>query len=287
MADVRTKELFYVAQERQAVYERRSAGKPRPWTDDPILQNWRFANVYREEDKTTQWIAKMWRQPHKKDPDVWFAMVVARQFNLPESLAIIGYPVPWNGLTVKERLQAQKEKGRPIFGSAYKVLGGMPGSMPTLTYVVDYVLTPLWRERTRVQKMLVANQNCLAAVFQDLVQYKGLRGFMAAQIIAELKYTSLLEGAQDWYTWAAPGPGSKRGLNRVLNRPFAANWRDDDWLKVLLEIYPKACIFAEKAKMPELHAQDFQGWLCEFDKYERVRLGEGSLRPFDGGKGFL
>jgi hypothetical protein len=31
----------------------------------------------------------------------------------------------------------------------------------------------------------------------------------------------------------------------------------------------------KKARMPQLHAQDLQNCLCEFDKYERVRLGEG------------
>ena len=30
--------------------------------------------------------------------------------------------------------------------------------------------------------------------------------------------------------------------------------------------------------MPMIHAQDLQNCLCEFDKYERVRLNEGRPR---------
>lgn len=35
--------------------------------------------------------------------------------------------------------------------------------------------------------------------------------------------------------------------------------------------------------LPALDMQNTQGWLCEFDKYERVRLGEGHTKQkFDG-----
>jgi hypothetical protein len=64
-------------------------------------------------------------------------------------------------------------------------------------------------------------------------------------------------------------------------------WKDEEWFVALMEL--KAAISpmlldlpafprALPRSMPPLHAQDLQNCLCEFDKYERVRLGEGRPR---------
>ena len=94
-----TTQLLYWIHEREAARLRRAAGKSPPWTDDPILQEWSFCNVRREDDRVTRWIATNWRGPKCDDPDLWFAMVLARFVNLPETLAEIDYPVPFIGGT--------------------------------------------------------------------------------------------------------------------------------------------------------------------------------------------
>jgi 5-hmdU DNA kinase, helical domain len=276
-APVDLSQLFYVARERQRVYERRSSGARPPWTSDGILQNFRFANVYREQDKTTAWIAENWRITHKEDPLVWFAMVVARQFNLISTLKAVAYPVPWDPAAVRNSIKMCA----PVFNTAYKIIGGMPKGHTTLDFVVDFVAASLWRRRAEVTAGLQSAKSLEAA--HSLLRELGSPGigmFMAAQLVAELKYTRLLEKAEDWWTWAAPGPGSSRGLNRVLGRPVDAPWDPSVWLSQIRELLPYAVEFAEANQMPALHAQDFQGWLCEYDKYERVRLGQGSLRRF-------
>ncbi len=63
-------EFMEFVYERHLIYVRRRDGMPKPWTDDAILQNYRFCNVYRELDTVTQWIAKNWRAPMAEDPDV-------------------------------------------------------------------------------------------------------------------------------------------------------------------------------------------------------------------------
>ena len=70
--------------EREEIRLRRAKGEPGPWTDDPILREWSFTNIRREDDRVTKWIAANWRKPHADDPDLWFAMVVARLVNWPD-----------------------------------------------------------------------------------------------------------------------------------------------------------------------------------------------------------
>jgi hypothetical protein len=45
--------LWAFVNERDAIYKRRLAGQPFPWTDDPILRSYRFGNVYRDLDPAT------------------------------------------------------------------------------------------------------------------------------------------------------------------------------------------------------------------------------------------
>src|SRR5579872_2195532 len=73
--------FFEFATERHAIYVRRAAGDPPPWTQDRILQTCRFTNVYRELDKTTVWFRKYVREPLANRPEVFLATVLFRWFN--------------------------------------------------------------------------------------------------------------------------------------------------------------------------------------------------------------
>jgi len=69
-----------------------------------------------------------------------------------------------------------------------------------------------------------------------------------------------------------------RGLNRVLGRPVNAAWTDEEWLRELQRLHADIAPKIKNSMMPGMHAQDLQGCLCEWDKIERVRLGEGTPR---------
>src|SRR5437762_946187 len=88
--------LVYWIKEREKIRMLKGAGSVQPWTTDLILATYRFCNVHREDDRVTVWLRQNWREPHAADPDLWFAMVIARHLNLPDSLAEVGYPVPWS-----------------------------------------------------------------------------------------------------------------------------------------------------------------------------------------------
>lgn len=279
---MRTKELFKFIRERHKVYERKIAGLPKPWTKDAILQNFRFCNVYRELDAVTQWIATSWRAPHETDPDLWFAMVVARLVNWPDTLVEMPYPVPFSAAKFVKTLHARKAAGDKVFSSAYIVsTNGM--TMDKAEYLAEHVLTPLWKGRKNVQRAITSGS--LATIHEVLTQFNGMGSFLAAQVVADIKYAGLLYASRhelqrdtDWWSWAASGPGSKRGLNRVMNLPVDNSWNEKFWLDGLRTLHAQIQPMFEKEGMPPLHAQDLQNCLCEFDKYERTRLGEGRPR---------
>src|SRR3569623_1756077 len=52
-------ELYWrFASRRQAAFECRLAGKNAPWSDDPILQEFKFCNVYRAADRVSQYMIR-------------------------------------------------------------------------------------------------------------------------------------------------------------------------------------------------------------------------------------
>lgn len=256
-----------------------------PWSDDPIFQKTPFCNVRREDDRVTRWIAENWREPHADDPDLWFAMVVARFVNEPDTLAEIGYPVPWDAQHFLGVMAARGTRGAKLYREdAYMIWAdNRPGrsGQPKQVYQAEEIFGPLWRDRKELRPR---TGETLASYHKRLGKYHGLGdGFMSAQVIADLKYVQPLLSAADWVTFAVSSPGSKRGLNRVLGRDKDAPWTEAAWRKEFDKVWGEIEPDLKDLGLGDLHAQDLQNCLCEWDKYERTRLGEGkSKRRFAG-----
>lgn len=276
--------LFAFMFERYLIYRKRQAGEPKPWTADPILQRYKFTNVYREHDTVSKWISVNWRGPNQDDPDLWFAMTVARLINWPDTLQELGYPSGWDESYFISTIERRQRRGEKTFGGAY-IVSTNGNKMQKAPYLGMRVLTPLWEAR---EKLRPTKKSTLDSTHAALMAFDGLGSFLAAQVVADLKYVKPLWDAPDWWTWAASGPGSRRGLNRVLGRPVNNPWREQDWRVKLLELHAAIDPYVRGAGMPDIHAQDLQNVLCESDKYQRTLLGEGRPRAtYDGGAGLL
>jgi len=262
---------FIVA--RHAIYLARQDGKPKPWTDDIILQHYRFCNVYRELDTVTQWISSHCR-PHAGEPDQWFAFAVARWVNWPDTLAAIGYPVPWNKKKFIGALTKRREMGEKVWTGAY-MIGTQGNAMDKPLFIAEGVLEPLWQQRKELRPR---KGDTLDSFSRRIIAVKNQGRFMVGQIVADAKYQDpILKEAPDWDTWAVSGPGSRRGLNRIVGRDKDKGWDERAWLATLSDLRVSVNDLLPPW-MERLHAQDLQNCLCEFDKYERVRLGEGRPR---------
>lgn len=266
--------LLYWINERSAILVRKNKGLEKPWTDDIILSSYRFCNVHREDDTVTQWIAKNWREPNTDEPDLWFSMCIARLVNLPACLKDLDYQTRWNPGDFISTLHSRRECGLPMFNGAY-IVSTNGKSMDKAEYVANNVLAPLWERR---EELRPKSGTTLGSWAELLGSNIGMGTFMSGQVVADLKYASgcPLSESPDWRTWAAPGPGSKRGLNRVYGRDPDTSW-GKLWLPTLQKLRTEPI---KNRVVPTLggtlHAQDLQSCLCEFDKYERALWNQGT-----------
>jgi len=256
--------------ERERIRLAKEAGHPRSlWTKDPILGTYRFCNVRREDDRVTRWIAKHLRKPYQHCEDLWFLITVARLLNLPESIeTALPFILPFQPSKFNAVLDLRRKAGMNTFNAAY-IVSTNGNAMDKVEYITSRVLKPLWKDRESLRPTI---NDDLFGWHAKLMTYDGLGSFMAAQIVADMKYVKPLIRADDWWTFAASGPGSRRGLNRVMGVTPDAPWKRGAWEEALAGL-----ISIVKARLKQqdikLHAQDYQNCLCEFDKYRRAKEG--------------
>lgn len=266
---------FVVA--RHQVYVNRAAGKPAPWTKDPILQTYRFCNIYRELDRVTLYVRNHWTAKHMDQKHIWFAMVVARLLNWPDSMDELHPVTPWRPARFLHALQQRQQRGQQVFGPAY-IVSTNGQSVPKLQYLAEQVLTPMWHAREDLRPV---DGMLLSEFHANLMRFQGMGSFMAAQVVADVKNTRDaglgIRLTADWFTWAAPGPGSMRGMNRLLgNGPLKSGMSPVVFLERLNMLREQVNAVLVRKGWTPLCAQDMQNCLCEYDKYERVRLGQGT-----------
>lgn len=258
--------LLYWMHERENIRLKKEANQPKPWTDDEILLRYRFCNVRRMDDKVSQWLLNNWYQPYFNHPNMLVACALARHFNLPTALKAIGFPAKWEPNHIKETLRAMKSRGEKIFNGAYMVRG--IGTADKTEMVVDYVCQPL------VDSPPSISGYCMQQAVEVLLPYWGFSSFMAGQVIADLRWAT----TGPWYDcriWAPLGPGSRRGLNRLEEKPLKTRWCQDAFIVSLKHLIAVCQGELSKTITSRMEAIDYQSCLCEYDKYCRTLFGEG------------
>jgi hypothetical protein len=273
--------------ERHNIYLKKRAGCPKPWTNDPIMQQYFFTNPYRENDKTTEWFRERVREPLRDSIDVFMATVIFRWFNListGELLIKNDLLEHWNEKVALHELGKVRATGKPVFTGAFMI--NSPGGIPKLEAICARI-SNVWRDRFYLREKCLLTSETMEAVHEELVKYPGLGGFMAYEIVCDLRYTYWLEEATDKLTWCNPGPGAIRGLYRLLGRDFPKGNNassppvPSDWAKQTQKLLKTA---QRRLKgMPPLEMREIEMSLCEVDKYLRLQAGDGrAKRRYNG-----
>jgi hypothetical protein len=264
--------LIYWIQERETIRIKKEAGVNKPWTLDPILQSYRFCNVRRMDDKVSRWLLDNWYTPNIDHPNILVACTLARQLNNPKSLADVGFPRVWNPRQVEAKLNKRAKDGLKNFSGAYMITGTLGGTK--IEQVVWKVVDPIHKPSSKDVARIKIDRSSMEKTVEMLIPCAGFSTFIAGQVTADLRWATI-GSWQDKDRWAPIGPGSRRGMNRLLGKEVMAPMKQAEFTQHLGWLIDELHKVLPGRITERLEAHDYQNCLCEFDKYTRTLFGEG------------
>lgn len=285
-------DCFAYAREREKVRILKEAGAPKPWTDDPILQNNRFCCVRREDDKVTRWFRENMRNVPRfsySGASILLTTVAFRWFNKIEmgrllSKSKVGLDGGlFHGPTLKYLAEANYPKG-PYVTGAYIV------KTPDGKKKLDGVIWCIEQVAAHAENIsdAILRHGSLEKAWELLISYPYLGPFMAYEVVTDLRHTRLLSTADDIMSWANPGPGCARGISRVhTGDPEAYNRSNFKHREIMMK---EMQLMVEMSRDPELWPYLDRPWemreaehlFCETDKLTRAREGGRMKQRYDG-----
>jgi hypothetical protein len=266
--------------ERQAIYHKRMVEEePPPWTNDRILQQYFFTNVYRELDKGTVFLIRnLLKLPD--DKDLLFGIMVYRLFNDIETFRFLMLRCKmtrwgtWDWEKASRYLNAYENHGNRVFTDAFTVTGVKFGGFPDKIRNICWLIGKL---QAQVPRLLAAikSANSLHRVWQIFNDTQGFGRFLAYELAIDVNYSRLLSFSEN--DWVNAGPGCKRGIQWIWGaRNPGIKWED---YITFLQVRQEAFI-SRADRLDEWH-QVWPGYamtlrgvehsLCEFQKYARAR----------------
>lgn len=277
--------IRYWVQEREGMRQKKAAGQPRPWTTDLIISQYRWCNVRRKDDRVSRWILRHIIDPYREHPHLWLMLAIARWVNWPPTLQELMdrhlWPVEqpdWIGMAAA--VDARRQRREKAWTGAYMIHAENDSTAPYYKTTKGqevfrgYFGEGVWPQRAAIQAAL---RTCRQQdVHRVLVALHGWDSFMAGQVVADYTWTPLLDKATDLYTWAALGPGSEKGLNRLHGRSVDKTLHQSQGVTEFVALRER--LIADLPWTETLTLMDTQNIACEGDKFLRVLNGEGRPR---------
>ena len=272
---------WYYTSQRHAMFERRGAGLPPPWTDDPILASYKFCNVYRAADRVSQYMIRdvCYHDEDCTPQDRIFQIVAFRTFSKIET---------WR--SVRDHLgryPTLEDLAMGAFTVALNHAAAANGGLYTGAFILcatdayrkgrkhlNHV--ELWRHMFLGNDLAdrILDTTSLRQVYDLLHGYPLMGDFMSYQTAIDLNYSPLLNFSENEFTQA--GPGALRGIRKCFvslgdyTPTDAIMWMLDHQVEEMDRLgLPFHGLYGRP-----LHAIDCQGLFCETDKYCREAVPE-------------
>jgi len=217
--------------ERQSVWRRRTLEHlPGPWTDDRILQEERFTNIYRELDPGTRYVIDNVLELDAPKPDKVFNTMLYRLVGRAETHAALGFQYlatfdPQRFIDTLKRIR--DVEGKPPFTAAYMVSAyASMGSHDKIENVAR--LFALLHRRFDGFYARIEAAHHPSEVYETLNTAQGFGNFLSYQTLVDLLYPLKVYGGKPLlpYThddWASAGPGAQRGIAMLLAEGVVAD----------------------------------------------------------------
>lgn len=253
------------AVERHRIYLKKESGEPKPWTNDPIYQNYFFCNVFRQYDKCSKWIIE-----NIVPIGRWDLIILYRFISTYKLFEEIKKNRSLDNLeNIESFLGFKKCAGEKLFNGCFIRNPRIPGGW-TETYKVPFILIEALKKDN--QMISKCRENSLEIMVDYLKKFPGVGGFMGYEYACDFEYTETFIPI-DKYTWANKGPGAMKGMSYLVFGNSHTKINDKEWLYAARQLY----FIMKNAFSKEFPEEDFsmrevEHWLCEYQKYRKYSI---------------
>ncbi len=277
------------AAERQAIFMKRMRGEPAPWTTDPILQQYKFTNAYRANDRVSQYLIRNviydGQEEARSIPSTFFRIMLFKFFNRPQTWDYLSkrLTLEWELggkhllAQIDEILTASLNDGQQIMSGAYIMpsAGAKNGVRKHTAWL--RILEKMMDGGLHTQ--ILKFSRTMAGAFNLMRVYPFVGDFLAYQYVTDLGYSPYTHWGEADFTVA--GPGSIRGISKCFT-PEYVKQNGPEYIIRHVQMNQQKYFEQFGLKFERLGGSggrplqliDCQNLFCEIDKYARVAFPE-------------
>lgn len=261
---------------RQEVFFNRMSRSDSPWTDDSIIQKYKFTNAYRASDRVSQYLIRhvIYENEHYTPEDQCFRILFFKLFNkietwnyVKDALGEITYS-SYNYDIYNDLLLKKIESKDKIYSAAYimpsgKSCFGFDKKHQNNLKLLEHMMQTGFSKK-------IAEAKSLKELYEVLLSYPTLGKFLAFQFAIDINYSELCDFSE--MSFVIAGPGAQNGIKKCFGD--LKGYKYEDIIKYVAvrqnEEFEKRGIHFKSLFGRELQLIDCQNLFCETDKYARV-----------------
>lgn len=267
------------AAERQNVFNKRVRGESGPWTDDPVLQTYKFTNAYRASDRVSQYLIKnvIYSGEHSPE-DTIFRILLFKIFNKIETWELlqhgVGDDITLSNFDVPKfsrLLEAAKAHKGTIYSAAYIMPSGTTSKGERTGSKHQFHLELLKSLDKSGFYWQLSEAKSMEDGFKLLLSLPSIGSFLAYQYITDLNYSEHFNFSEQEFV--VPGPGARDGIRKCFED--FGDFSETDIIKMMSdeqdEHFSRLGLSFRSLWGRPLQLIDCQNLFCEVDKYSRVK----------------
>ena len=271
--------------ERHQIFLRRLEGQPAPWTQDLVLNGYRFTNTFRVLDRESQACVRIANSALSMvSPEhALFRILLFKIFNLGSTWDLLSNQLDeepqlsnWDPTRYADILCAATAKGKKVFSSAYILWAdNSPTAAKGAGSKIRMWLGTLDRIINADLAGKIVEGGTLEKAVRLLSDYRGIDDFTGQQYATDFSYTPWFR-PEDADAFILPGPGSIDGIAKCFNHRYSVK-ECSDIIRFMRDSAHELSMQVTGCPPPTLPGIDrpmdlidFQSGFCECDKYSRV-----------------
>ena len=258
---------WYFACERQNIFWKKRNGESAPWTEDPILQEYKFCNSYRVNDRVSQYLLKnvIYNGKNYSDEDMLFRILLFKLFNKESTWELLLNN--FEDITLKTfNMNNYSKVLENAISNDIKIYNDAYISCANKAFGYDKMFN-----EDKLQNKIVKCKT-MEEAFNIIKSYPLIGNFMAYQLVTDINYSEVVDWKEDEFTVA--GPGSLRGIKKCfIDKGKMTN---ENIIKYMYkhqdEEFKRLNLNFKRIGNRPLQLIDCQNIFCELDKYCRQAL---------------